>query len=330
MSTAADRHAKGLNIDFDYDTEPAIGDRLEITTGRKAQALSAIGGPRELGECIDVRNALKECTIRILGLHNLQTRIAGEIVVAGQGVFGPSDKVYQYIPGSAAVITAANAGPYAITLDVNDMLTVRVGNGPIQTFALTAGAARTAAQIAAELNAAAVGFVASASSDGKLVLTCLTIGTALEIVQDTVEIVSSTAGPYNIVETSGDGLVVKVGSGGNQTFVLTAGATQSAAAVAADINAAATDFYAVRTADQKLRLYAADPRTALEIVASGSTAATALGLTAEAVTTEDCYTTIGLTPGVTDGGFPSHDPSAKRCMIIVGGAKDAAIETIES
>jgi hypothetical protein len=330
MATPAPRpKADTLNISFDYDVEPSENDRVEIITGRKVQKITKIGGSTEVGEVLNVRKALKECTVRTPFSINRQDRIAGEDLVPGPFVFGPGNKPYQFTPGAPSAITASVAGPYAIVLNTNDTLKVRVGNGAIQTFTITAGAALTAAAIAAEINETAVGFVASASTDGKLVLTALAIGVSLEIVQDTVEIVSSAAGPYAIVQTTGDGLVVKVGTGSNQTFAFTAGATVAAATIAAKINETATGFSAGVTAAQKLRLVAANPRTALEIIASGSTAATALGLTAGAVTTEDCYTTVGLTPGVVDGAYPSHESALVGGLVVVGGAAGAVVETLE-
>jgi len=154
MSTAANRYGKGLNIDFDYDVEPAIGDRLEISSsGRKAQALTERGGTRELGECIDVNKALKECTVRIDAIHNRIDRIAGEAVVPGLGFFGPQSRVYQYVPAAPARHDGTTTGPKTVTVDVDDTIKVKIEGGSSQTIVITAGENLTFAAIAAEVNA---------------------------------------------------------------------------------------------------------------------------------------------------------------------------------
>ena len=66
----------------------------------------------------------------------------------------------------------------------SDVVGVKIGGDEKQTFTLTAGAARTAAQIAAEINATASGFVVTVDA-GKLVFTALNINQSIEITAET-------------------------------------------------------------------------------------------------------------------------------------------------
>jgi hypothetical protein len=71
-------------------------------------------------------------------------------------------------------------GPFAIVSSTNDAFKVTIGNGVAQTFALTAGTARTATQVAADINATATGFTASAVGP-YLKLTASASGNAIAI-----------------------------------------------------------------------------------------------------------------------------------------------------
>lgn len=70
------------------------------------------------------------------------------------------------VGGPAALSLAGTVkGPYAIVNGVSDAFKLAIGSGEDQTFDLTAGTARTATQIAADLNATGVGFEATVSDD---------------------------------------------------------------------------------------------------------------------------------------------------------------------
>jgi hypothetical protein len=178
MATAANRRIpETLNVAFDYDTEPAIGDLVEITGSRHVQALTLEGRHKCVGEVTGVRSDLKEVTVATPFRRNIATddpvrpRIAGETIVAGPFVFGVGNKVYQYSIATAPTHTGANASTFNIANGSADILGVKIGGGAVQSIDLTTGSTRTAAQIVAEINAVAVGFVASETAAHKLCLT---------------------------------------------------------------------------------------------------------------------------------------------------------------
>jgi hypothetical protein len=182
MATAANRRIpEGLKIAFDYDTEPAIGDMVELTGSRHVQALTLAGRHKCVGEVIGVRSALSECTVATKFQRNLITRIAGETVTAGPFVFGVDSKVYQYSPGSVAVVTGSTTGAKTYVLNTSDKVKINYNNEGSQTFTITAGVGVTMATVATEVNATAVGFTCSVDADGHFVLTGDEIGKPLEI-----------------------------------------------------------------------------------------------------------------------------------------------------
>jgi hypothetical protein len=219
-----------FNLAFDYDplAAPAEGDRVEIYGSRKVRPITQIGGPCEIGECIAVRQSLVECTVRVDGSVTRLGRIAGEAVVAGRGVFGPGNKVYQYHPATPAKHIGTAVGPATVVAATSDAIKIRIEEGAFQTITLTAGV--------------------------------------------------------------------------NRTF----------AAIAAEVNPQLTDLHLEVDADGHLNPVANRIDRAIEIAA----------------VTHDAYTLFGWTAGVYNPTTPSHDP-AVTCFILVGAAKDSAIETLE-
>ena len=100
MATPAERYNPdgGLNIAFDYDVEPSVGDRVKIASGRKVAALTSVGDPLEIGEVLSVRNALKECVVRVKYNGNRQDRLSGDALPIGPFVWGPGSKAHPFDP----------------------------------------------------------------------------------------------------------------------------------------------------------------------------------------------------------------------------------------
>jgi hypothetical protein len=221
MATAANRvNPNSLFIGFDYDTEPAIGDVVEITTGRKVQKLTLSGRSKKIGVVTGVRSSLKEATIAVPFRENRIDRVAGEIVAAGPFVFGVDNAVYQYIPATAATHTGANAQTFAIVQGASDVVGVKIGGDEVQSFTLTAGGTRTAAQVAADINPTAVGFTITVTSANKPCFTANGVNQSLEITAETHSantVLGLTAGVYIGTANSHDpclvaGLVVVGGA----------------------------------------------------------------------------------------------------------------------
>lgn len=94
-------------------------------------------------------------------------------------------------------------GPYAITLGVNDKLSVKKDGAAGTVITLTAGAARTAAQIAAEIDAGLTG-VDSEEFMGRVMIRHATAGAASSVAIDTAE-------PNSAHTTLGMGATVRTG-----------------------------------------------------------------------------------------------------------------------
>jgi hypothetical protein len=105
----------------------------------------------------------------------------------------------------------------------SDVVGIKVGGDEKQTFTLTAGAARTAAQVAAEINATAVGFVVTVNANDKPVFTALNVNQSIEVTAETHSantVLGLTAGVTLGGSSSHDssavaGLVIKGASAGS-------------------------------------------------------------------------------------------------------------------
>lgn len=182
MATAANRRIpETLNVAFDYDTEPAVGDLVEITGSRHVQELTLAGRHKCVGEVIGLRTDLTEATVATPYRRNRIDRIAGETVVAGPFVFGVDNKVYQYTPGAVATVTGSTTGVKTYVNDTSDKVKINYNNEGSQTFDITAGVGVAMATVVAEINAAAVGFTCSVDADGHFVITGDEIGKPIEI-----------------------------------------------------------------------------------------------------------------------------------------------------
>src|SRR5206468_8479742 len=153
------------------------------------------------------------------------------------------------VTGSAAAIVAATAGsnlgsiagPYAVGAGTTDVLRVKVDAGAFVAITLTAGAARTAAQVASDINNSGllVGGTASVSG-GKLLLTSNATGAASAITIDTVAN-GSTANTALGFGAGGVTGTVTAGAAAGTGYAITTGANDTLA-VTVDGTAASVVF----------------------------------------------------------------------------------------
>ncbi len=236
----------------------------------------------------------------------------------------------QFLAASAAtsgVYTGTGAGPFLITAASNDILRVQVDGGSFQQVTLTAGAARTAAQIVTDINGAnggtgLVGATASVSG-ANVVLTSNSTGSTSSIQYDananstanvvlgftavaqtgTAAVASSaaalgfvagtttgaaSASQLAITTGSNDKLSITVDGGAAQVVTLSGGGLRTAAQVVTDINAV---LGASATAS-------ADANGHLKIVSASTGTGSSITLNAVA---NDAYTTLGITAGTSSG-----------------------------
>src|SRR6185369_899181 len=140
-------------------------------------------------------------TLQAAGLTaDYNVTVAGKVTITSNNntffrINAQGDTAAASVTGQTGAIVAATAGsnlgsiagPYAVAAGTTDVLRVKVDAGAFVAITLTAGAARTAAQVASDINNSGLLVGATASvCGGKLLLTSNTTGAASAITIDTV------------------------------------------------------------------------------------------------------------------------------------------------
>lgn len=123
----------------------------------------------------------------------------------------------------------------------------------------------------------------------------------------------TTTGVKTIVVSTSDTVKITVEGGSPQTIVLTAGVGVAMATISDEINATLTGAHTEVDAAGNINLVCDDIFKTVEVAAVA----------------HDAYTLLGWTVAVYTPTAPSHDPCVASMMILVGGAKDAVVETLE-
>ena len=306
-------------------TNKGAGQSISVQAGTANTALgfatgaAGVGTSRTIG---DVTNALNTAlaansTLQAAGLT--ATNDGSKITVASSnGTFFRADaygtSTAASVVGSVNHNTAATAGvgagsatgPFAIVAGSNDKILIKVdGAGAFTTITLQAGAARTAAQVAADINNSALtGATASVDSGGHVQITSNTTGVLSKI---TYDVVANSTADTILGLTSGAPAGAAVGAAaingftigaGNQTLTLNvdgagpqsitlANGTFTAAQVAADIQA---KFAALATpvsitasaVNGTVQISSNKTGTGSSVVTAAATADATLGFTAAA------------------------------------------------
>jgi flagellin len=200
----------------------------------------------------------------------------------------------QLTNATAGARTVSGSGTYTIVAGVNDQFDLTIDGGPTQTITLAAGANRTVASIAAELNANPLmaGATASVNGSGQLVITSNTTGTGSSIqiaagANDVLATLGGTAGTtagaaatngYVITAGSNDKVYVKVNGGDTVEVTLTAG-TRTAAQIAADFASVEGLTVTADNGQLKFTSTAMGAGASIEFVTGSNSAYAALGLT---------------------------------------------------
>jgi hypothetical protein len=212
-----------LAVSFACPTTIEVGDVVKISGDNAVIKNTDIGSVAVVGTvCAHIPGAAY-CTVATRFRERKDDRLAGVIVTHGAFVWGPLNRAYPYSGASCASVTAANAGTFAVVAATSDVVGIKVGGDEKQTFTLTAGAARTAAQIASEINATAVGFVVTVNADDKPVFTALNVNQSIEVTTETHSantVLGLTAGVTLGGSSSHDpsavaGLIIKGASAGS-------------------------------------------------------------------------------------------------------------------
>ena len=129
---------------------------------------------------------------------------------------------YSFSQARGGILVGTEVGPYLIATGTNDSFKVKVGAAAAETVTLTAGSARTAAQIVDEINAGTTGLTASVTDD-------LTIQVAAIADTDAIEVVTVANDAYSAlgfqegvgaIVAGTQSLDIEVDTGAAQSFVL--------------------------------------------------------------------------------------------------------------
>ncbi|MEO8024880.1 MAG: flagellin [Bryobacteraceae bacterium] len=209
---------------------------------------------------------------------------------------------------ASAATSTANSATFTITGGSNDVLRIKADAGAFQVITLTAGAARTTAQVVNDLNNQLTGITASINPSNNIVLTSNTTGVASLVTVDTIAngstgntlfgfggapgvtatVGAASANQLTITTGSNDKLSISVDGGTAQVVTLTGGGLRTAAQVVSDINGV---LLTSATAS-------ADANGHISIVSAST--GTGSSVTFNSIT-NDAYTTLGLTAGTTSG-----------------------------
>lgn len=236
------------------------------------------------------------------------------------------DLVIKTVTGDCYTEVGLTVGTYA-SVPGADSISITVGSEDPVVLQLTAGSARTASQIATEINAGIPDVTATLSGQ-KLVITCDILDTdfsidstdndcytALGFTEATIESVDqshsaaaiggiviaqplatyiegSKIGTFAIVNGSADALKIKIGSNSSETFDLTAGTARMASQVVTDINTTAVNFVASVSYLGRIVLTALQPWDDIEIESVANDAYDVLGFSIGTTTASKTVTTL--------------------------------------
>jgi len=234
------------------------------------------------------------------------------------------------VASTLASVRGSVAGPFAISTGVNDLLQVKVDGYTSVAVTLTAGASRTAAQVATDINTAfdaifGTGVLNPARADGDY-LELLSPGFAgrghrssieldaattpayatLGLVEgdtygtdstgpESAELVSRVVGPFAITGETNDGYSFKVDGRKEVSGTLTAGAARTAAQIATELNAAFDAVFGAGNVNP-FSVYTDDSGDHLKVTSpgfDGGGPASSIEILAAA---NDCYETLGFLP----------------------------------
>lgn len=169
-----------LTVGFPYAGTIADGDVLTIGADRTVRRLAASSEPI-VGQVYSVQSDRSELVAVVPFSYHRNTRLAGAPLNPGYFVWGPNNTVLPYVPATPARCSGMTVGPVAIVTGTNDAVKLKAGSGDWQTATLTAGPARSFAQVAEELNAVLVGIIIELDADGHLNPVCTHPGKSIEI-----------------------------------------------------------------------------------------------------------------------------------------------------
>lgn len=127
-------------------------------------------------------------------------------------------------------------------------------------------------------------------------------------------VTGTTTGVHTVVVSTSDKLKIAYGVGGaDQTITLTAGVGVSMATIAGEITTQADGFSASVSTTGHLVITGDDIWQPIEVKSVSN----------------DAYTLLGLTPGITAATGPSHDPHCIGGLILSAGDDGDTVETLE-
>jgi len=277
-------------------------------------------------QAADLEASFTGGALRIRSNNGTYFRVNGRASSAEAGVEGTAT----YAAATAGTLTGGAAGPaFNVTAATNDTFTVTIDGGVAQSITLSAGSNRTAAAVAAEINAqlngAEVSYVGGAfritsNSTGAASTVLIGAGNANGLLGFTggASDGGSAAGTGFNIGAGNNTLSLTVG-GTTAAVTLTTGANQTVQDIADDINADVVLGTLVHASDDNghLKIVSLATGSAVSVTVNASSAAATLGLTTGvAHTGTDGNVGYGVW-GATYGGNTAA--AALSCMVNAGG-----------
>ena len=169
-----------LFVGFSCDTlNVPSGTSMRIDDDLKVAPVTKIADPNYVGRVISNywNDGNYVCSTKYR--HRYDKAVAGvDSLTVGPGVHGPDNKIFPFTAPVAGSCSGTVAGPYTFGAGSTDVLSVQVNSDGAVTTTLTSG---TLASVIALINATAVGYVASATSDGKITISALNVDDTITI-----------------------------------------------------------------------------------------------------------------------------------------------------
>jgi len=269
---------KPLAISATCPSDIEVGDPVVISGDLTVAAISAEADIRLIGSVEKHEDTKTSCVVGTKFRERRDDRLAAAVFNNGPFYWDADGKAAMYVKDAVAAVTSTVEEPYNIVTSNNDKIKLNINGGSPQTFTISpatpASIVGTEVQnfnIAAGANKFSISVNGGAAQD-------FTLTNATP-----ASVTCSNAETYNIGDGTSDALKIKIGAGDSQTFTLTDGAARTAAQVVGDLAALVGATASVAT--DKVKITSDDAADAIEI---------------ETVT-NDCYTVLGLTVGVTNG-----------------------------
>lgn len=213
-----------------YNIQAGVNDQLQLTIDGVGSTVTLTAGATQ-----SAANIASDINAVFPG----RASGAGGVVTITSPTTGSTSEITIGAPANNANATLGFTAATVNGLDNNRSLTIKIDGGANIVVTLTTGAARTAAQIVADINTAAGSTIAFVEGGTKVRITSPTTGTS-----STVQLVAVSNSAYTTLGFTANtyaglngtrALSITIDGGAPQNFTLTAGGARTAAQIVSDL-----------------------------------------------------------------------------------------------